>query len=122
MLTRIRNANAVHKDTLVLPYSKMKHNLADILAREGYIGGVSTKQDKIKELVLKLKFDHTGEGIILGIKRVSKPGQRIYAQNSAIPKSNGGLGLTILSTSKGLMTDREARKQKFGGEVICQIW
>ena len=105
-----------------MPYSKLKHNLANILKREGYISEVSVKENKIKDLVINLKYDRNGEAVIDGIQRVSKPGQRIYASISDIPKTNGGLGITIVSTSKGLMTDKEARQQKFGGEVICQVW
>lgn len=122
MLTRIRNASAARKESLAMPYSKLKHNLANILKREGYISEVSVKENKIKDLVINLKYDRNGEAVIDGIQRVSKPGQRIYASISDIPKTNGGLGITIVSTSKGLMTDKEARQQKFGGEVICQVW
>lgn len=123
MLTRIRNGISSRKSEVVLPYSKLKHNLAEILASEGYIAGSSVKDNgKFKDLVVSLKYDRSGEATIMGIKRVSKPGQRIYTPVSAIPKANGGMGVTIISTSKGLMTDKQARKQKFGGEVICQVW
>jgi small subunit ribosomal protein S8 len=123
MLTRIRNATAVHKSTVSVPYSKMKHSLAEVLSKEGFIGAVtvegSTAPTKTINIVLKYVGD---EGVILGIKRVSKPGQRIYAPVDEIPRANGGMGITILSTPKGVMSDREARKQKAGGEVLCQIW
>lgn len=123
MLTRIRNGIAARKEQVVLPYSKLKANLADILAKEGYVKAVEVKDSgKFKELSIVLKYSTGGETPIMGIKRVSKPGQRIYAPVTNIPKANGGMGITILSTSKGLMTDREARKQKYGGEVICQVW
>ncbi len=123
MLTRIRNGAAAQKAEVALPYSKMKHALADILSREGFISAVSTKENgKHKDLVVQLKYDKSGENAIIGIQRVSKPGQRIYSAMDKIPRANGGMGITILSTSKGLMTDREAYKQKFGGEVICQVW
>lgn len=106
-----------------MPYSKLKHNLANLLSKEGYVGEVSATEGtpSVKKLVIALKYSN-GEAVVSGIKRVSKPGQRIYVAMDRIPKANGGMGITILSTSKGLMTDRDAKKQKFGGEVICQIW
>jgi small subunit ribosomal protein S8 len=123
MLTRIRNASLVKKTEVVLPYSKFKHSLAKVLASEGWIRGTSTKDDgKFKSLVLELKYTQTGMPMISGINRVSKPGQRIYSKNTEIPRSLGGVGTTIVSTSKGLMTDKNARQNKVGGEVICQIW
>lgn len=123
MLTRIRNAAAAKKAEAIMPYSKLKHGLADIMLEEGYISGVAVRESgSFKQLEVKLKYDKDGGAIIMGIKRISKPGQRIYVPVSEIPKSNGGLGITILSTSKGLMTDRKARKEKYGGEVICQLW
>jgi small subunit ribosomal protein S8 len=121
MLTRIRNAAATHKSEVAMPYSKLKHNLANILLKEGFVSAVSERQEAIKELLIKLKYDGV-EPVVTDLKRVSKPGQRIYAPSDKIPRANGGLGITIISTSKGLMTDKEARKQKFGGEVICQVW
>jgi small subunit ribosomal protein S8 len=123
MLTRIRNAHAVKKTEVVLPYSKFKFNLAKVLASEGWIRSVNTKEDsKFKQLVLELKYTGNGLPVISGITRVSKPGQRIYSKTSEIPRSLGGVGTTIVSTSKGLMTDKNARQNKVGGEVICQIW
>lgn len=122
MLTRIRNGAAAHKTDVLMPYSKLKHSLANILAREGFIAGVEVIEGSLKQLSVKIKYSSDGEGVVTGIERVSKPGQRIYVPMDRIPRTNGGLGVTILSTSKGLMTDKEARKQKYGGEVICQIW
>lgn len=122
MLTRIRNGLAAKKAEVVIPYSKLKQNLANILTAEGYVVAVLVRENRFKELVIKLKYTSSGEPVIMGIKRVSKPGQRIYVPVTFIPKSNGGLGLTILSTSRGLMTDRQARKEKYGGEVVCQVW
>ncbi|MEK7651675.1 MAG: 30S ribosomal protein S8 [Candidatus Doudnabacteria bacterium Gr01-1014_77] len=122
MLTRIRNGAAAHKTDVLMPYSKLKHNLANILAREGYIAGVEVIEGSLKQLSVKIKYTSNGEAVVSSIQRVSKPGQRIYVPMDRIPRTNGGLGVTILSTSKGLMTDKEARKQKYGGEVICQIW
>jgi len=123
MLTRIRNGLMAQKPEVVLPYSKFKHNLAKVLQGEGWLAQVDVKEvDGFKTLSLILKYDTKGQPTITGIKRVSKPGQRIYSNRTQIPKSLGGLGTTIISTSKGLMTDKEARKQKVGGEVVCQIW
>ncbi|MBU6447906.1 30S ribosomal protein S8 [Patescibacteria group bacterium] len=122
MLTRIRNAAAAQKAEVSMPYSKLKHSLASILEREGYVSSVSVRENGLKQLTVQLKYDGSGETVVNGLKRVSKPGQRIYVPMDKIPRANGGLGITILSTSKGLMTDKEARKQKYGGEVICQIW
>ncbi|MBX4204716.1 MAG: 30S ribosomal protein S8 [Candidatus Doudnabacteria bacterium] len=123
MLTRIRNAHAVKKTEVVLPYSKFKHSLAKVLAAEGWIKSVGTKDEgKFKNLVLELKYTGNGTPVISGISRVSKPGQRIYSKNTEIPRALGGVGTTIISTSKGLMTDKIARKTGVGGEVICQIW
>ena len=122
MLTRIRNGIASHKEVVVIPYSKLKYSLAEILAKEGYIAEVVVRENTFKELHVTPKYDKNGEAVITGIQRVSKPGQRIYSPVTAIPRSNGGLGITIVSTSHGLMTDRSARKQKFGGEVVCQVW
>ena len=126
MLTRIRNGLAVKKAEVVLPYSKLKHNLAELLHNQGWIdqveidGGMEEKS--LKQLKLKLKYDAAGSPIISGLNRVSKPGQRIYARSQEIPKVKSGFGATIVSTPKGLMTDRQARKERVGGEVICQIW
>ncbi len=122
MLTRVRNAAAAHKAEVRIPYSRLKHSLAEILKAEGYIIDLRASEGTIKHLDIVLKYDTDGEAVINGIKRVSRPGQRIYASIDRIPRVNGGLGLSILSTSHGLMTDKEARKQKFGGEIICQVW
>ena len=123
MLTRIRNALMAKKSEVVLPYSNFKNSLAKVLQAEGWISKVELKEtDGFKSLVLQLKYDPTGEPVISGIKRVSKPGQRIYSSTVAIPKVLGGMGTTIISTSKGLMTDKEARKNKVGGEIVCQVW
>jgi small subunit ribosomal protein S8 len=124
MLTRIRNASLAQKAELVLPYSKFKASLAALLVKAGF---VSASQDLIsgdthKMLQIKLKYTASGEPVIAGIKRVSKPGQRIYLSSDKLPRTNSGYGVTVVSTSKGLMTDREARKQKVGGEVVCQVW
>ncbi len=123
MLTRIRNALMSKKPEVVLPYSNFKHNLAKVLQNEGWLTKVEVKDaEGFKNLRLELKYDSTGQPIISGIKRVSKPGQRIYSARTQIPSVLGGMGTTIISTSRGLMTDKEARKQKVGGEIVCQIW
>jgi len=121
MLTRIRNAAATKKSEVAMPYSKLKHSLADLLKREGYVSDVQVHEGVIKQLEVKLKYE-AGAPVMVGIKRVSKPGQRMYAPSDKIPRANGGMGITVLSTSKGLMTDRQARKERFGGELICQVW
>ena len=121
MLTRIRNAAQAQKNELVLPYSKFKANLAQVLLKAGFIGGVNELQGDHKMLQINLKYSG-GESVIAGIKRVSKPGQRIYMPVDKLPRTNSGYGVTVVSTSRGLMTDREARKAKIGGEVVCQVW
>jgi len=120
MLTRIRNAAAAQKTELVLPYSKFKANLAQLLLKQGFISGSSELAGKHKNLQITLKYSGT-ESVIAGIKRVSKPGQRIYLPADKLPRTNSGYGVTVVSTSKGLMTDKEARKTGVGGEVVCQI-
>lgn len=123
MLTQIRNALAVKKPEVILPYSQLKSNLADLLMRQGWIAKVEvTEEGKKKSLKLALKYLPEGRAAITGLKRVSKPGQRIYAKFPDISRFTLGVGATIISTSKGLMTDREARREKVGGEVLCQIW
>lgn len=123
MLTRIRNAYSAKKAEVLVPFSKFKHNLAQVMQAEGWIKGLEVKQEgSMKNILIQLKYNEDGSPSVSGIKRVSKPGQRIYSKNSEIPRSLGGMGTTIVSTSKGLMTDRIARKQKVGGEVVCQIW
>ncbi len=122
MLTRIRNALAARKGELVMPYSKFKHGLANVLLQEGFISGVNELPGRVKALQLNLKYDQSGTPVITGIKRVSTPGQRIYLPVTKIPRTNGGFGVTVVSTSRGLLTDKQARKDRVGGEVVCQIW
>lgn len=123
MLTRIRNANDVGHPEVDIPCSKMKEAIAQTLKDEGYIKDFEVIDDG-KQGILKvyLKYGPNKQKIITGIKRISKPGLRIYANKNEIPKVMGGLGTVILSTSKGIMTDKEARKQQIGGEVICYVW
>ena len=121
MLTRIRNAIAAQKTELVLPYSKFKHSLAKVLLAEGFVSGVNELPGRVKMLQINLKYDE-GQAVISGLKRISSPGQRIYLPVGKIPRTNGGFGVTIVSTSKGLLTDKQARKEQIGGEVLCQVW
>lgn len=122
-LTRIRNANTVYMEKVEIPASKTKLGLANILKEEGYIKDVEYIEDgKQGFLRLYLKYGANREKVITGLKRISRPGLRVYAQKDELPKVLGGLGIAIISTSKGLMTDREARKAGVGGEVMCYIW
>jgi len=123
MLTRIRNANKAKFDKVEIPSSKIKVNIAKILKDEGYIRNFSVATDtKQGMLQIVLKYEGKGEAIISEIKRVSKPGCRMYVNKDDIPMIRSGLGLAILSTSKGIMSDKEARRQQVGGEVICTFW
>lgn len=123
MLTRLRNANSAHHDEVTMPYSKLKASIAEILKEEGYITGFSTKDLEVgKELTLQLKFGPNRERAIAGVRRISKPGLRVYAKSTNLPKVLGGLGIAILSTSSGLLTDREAENKGVGGEVLAYVW
>lgn len=124
MLTRIRNANAAMKDEVVMPSSKQKIALAEILKREGYISGfdVLDSSGPSKQLKIGLKYSDDRQRTISGIKRVSTPGLRVYRAATEVPRVLGGLGVAVLSTSQGLMTDREARQRNVGGEVMCFVW
>ncbi len=121
MLTQIRNANQALLPSVDLAHSKMKENIAQILKREGYITDCSVEGEKIKRLKLKLKFQGR-KGVIVGLRRVSRPGLRRYVGATEIPRVLGGLGVAIVSTPQGVMTGGEARKQNFGGELLCFIW
>ncbi|MCI2111006.1 MAG: 30S ribosomal protein S8 [Bacilli bacterium] len=123
MLTRIRNANALHYDTVSMPYSKMKNAIAEILHKEGFLSAVATDGEGAKkQLTLTIKYGPVGEKVINGLRRISKPGLRVTVEANKLPRVIGGLGIAIISTSKGLLTDAEARKAKVGGEVICYVW
>lgn len=122
MLTRIRNVTRNGGDSVRIPYSKLKNELAGVLRREGYINGVNVEGEGAKrELVLTLRYGPDGEYLIHRIDRVSKPGRRVYSGANSIPRVRGGLGICILSTSKGVLSDRECRKQRVGGEVLCKV-
>src|ERR1044072_4101922 len=116
-LTRLRNANSAYHDEVVLPHSKIKANIAEILKREGYIAGYRAEQgEKSKNLVVELKYGPNRERSIAGLRRISKPGLRVYAKSTNLPKVLGGLGVAIISTSTGLVTDRQAKSRAVGGE------
>ncbi|MCW4457558.1 30S ribosomal protein S8 [Microbacterium sp. MPKO10] len=123
MLTRLRNANTAHHESVSMPHSKLKSRIADILKSEGFITGWDVEDARVgKTLTLNLKFGPDREPSIVGIKRVSKPGLRVYAKSTELPSVLGGLGVAILSTSSGLLTDREAEKKGVGGEVLAYVW
>jgi len=123
MLTRIRNAGTAKHETVDVPASSVKSAIADILVNEGYVKSVQ-KIDDDKQGVLRITLKYTANKkmVISGIKRISKPGLRVYAHKEALPKVLGGLGIAIVSTSKGLLTDRKARKENIGGEILCYVW
>jgi len=123
MLTRLRNANAAYHETVAMPYSKIKAHIAEILQKEGYIQGWRVEDARVgKNLVVTLKYGPTRERAIAGLRRVSKPGLRVYAKKDNLPRVLGGLGVAIISTSSGLMTDKEAKKNGVGGEVLAYVW
>jgi small subunit ribosomal protein S8 len=123
MLTRLRNANAAYHDQVVMPHSKIKVNIAEILKREGYIAAFRTEPgERGQTLIVELKYGPNRERSIAGLRRVSKPGLRVYAKSTGLPKVLGGLGVAIISTSTGLLTDRQAAKQNMGGEVLAYVW
>ena len=123
MLTRLRNANSAHHDSVSLPSSKLKTHIAEILKREGYISDWKVEEARVgTTLSISLKYGPNRERSIAGIKRVSKPGLRVYAKSTEIPTVLGGLGVAILSTSSGLLTDRQAEKKGVGGEILAYVW
>jgi small subunit ribosomal protein S8 len=123
MLTRLRNANHAYHDSVTMPSSKIKTHIAQILQQEGYIAGWSVQDATVgKELVVELKYGPNRERTIAGVKRISKPGLRVYAKSDNLPKVLGGLGVAIISTSTGLLTDRQAAKKGVGGEVLAYVY
>ncbi|SDJ42561.1 SSU ribosomal protein S8P [Frankineae bacterium MT45] len=126
MLTRLRNANSAFHDTVVMPHSKLKGHIAEILKEQGYIGGFhitdTPEGQPGKLLVLDLKYGPNRERSIAGVRRVSKPGLRVYAKSTGLPRVLGGLGVAIISTSTGLLTDKQAAKRGVGGEVLAYVW
>lgn len=123
MLSRVRNANNAHHDTVSMPSSKLKANIAEILKQEGYIASYTVEDVKVgKTLTLELKYSNTRVRSIAGLSRVSKPGLRVYAKSTNLPQVLGGLGVAIISTSQGLLTDRQATEKGVGGEVLAYVW
>jgi small subunit ribosomal protein S8 len=123
MLTRIRNAITARKAKVIMPSSKLKQRLAEVLKDEGFVTGVSFEADgKQGLLTVELRYDNNNDNAIQGLRRVSKPGQRSYVRHTTLPRVRSGLGVAILTTSKGVMTEREARKQGLGGELLCEVW
>ena len=125
MLTRIRNANVAMHDTVRMPSSKVKEALAAVLAKEGYIQGYEVATDTGRPgrvLEIRMKYSPERDRTISGVRRISKPGLRVYTGADKLPRVLGGLGVAVLSTSQGLMTDREARQRRVGGEVLCYVW
>lgn len=123
MLARLRNANSAYHDSVSMPHSKLKVSIAEILQREGYIAGFEVADATVGQtLTLNLKYGPSRERSIAGLRRVSKPGLRVYAKSTALPRVLGGLGIAILSTSTGLLTDRQAQSKGVGGEVLAYVW
>lgn len=123
MLARLRNANSAYHEDVAMPHSKIKANIAEILKSEGYIAGYDVADAEVgRTLTLQLKYGPSRERSIAGLRRVSKPGLRVYAKSTSLPRVLGGLGIAILSTSNGLLTDRQASKKGVGGEVLAYVW
>lgn len=123
MLTRVRNANSAHKDAVSMPFSKLKSHIAEILEAEGYIASWTVEDAEVgKTLTINLKYGPNRERSIAGVRRISKPGLRVYAKSTNLPKVLGGLGIAIISTSSGLLTDKQAANKGVGGEVLAYIW
>ena len=123
LLTRIRNAVMVSKSNIEIPHSNFKFELASLLKNEGYVSDVKISGDGTKKLIdIELKYSDEGTSVISGMNRLSKPGNRVYSSFDKLPRNNGGLGTVVVSTSRGLLSDSEARKRKLGGELICEVW
>lgn len=123
MLTRVRNANSVKHDTVDVPASSIKKELARILLEEGFVRGYDVIEDGKQGIIrIQLKYGQEGERVLSGLKRISKPGMRIYANSEELPKVLNGLGIAVISTSHGILTDKQARQKNVGGEVICYVW
>ena len=123
LLTRLRNASMVSKPSVSIPHSNFKLELAKLLKNEGYVSDVKVSGEGVKKLIdIDMKYSDEGMSVISGMSRLSKPGQRVYSSFDKLPRNNGGLGTVIVSTSRGLLSDSEARKRKLGGELICEVW
>lgn len=123
LLTRLRNAMRAGHDRVDVPASRLKEDLLKVLAGEGYIAGFRRVEEKDRPVLrVQLKYDREGEPVVVGLERVSRPGRRVYAQAQEIPEVLGGLGTSIVSTSKGIVTGRQARESRLGGEILCNVW
>jgi small subunit ribosomal protein S8 len=122
MLTMIRNALQAHLKEVRVPYSRIKFEVARVLLEEGFINNFRTETAPKKHLLIQLKYLDNGASVVVGLKRISKPSQRVYVGHDEIPKVIGGLGVNVLSTNKGIVTDKEARKEKLGGELMLSVW
>ena len=123
LLTRIRNAVMVSKGNIEIPHSKFKFQLTSLLKDEGYVSDVKITGEGTKKIInIELKYSEDGASVISGMNRLSKPGNRVYSSFDKLPRNNGGLGTVVVSTSRGLLSDSEARKRKLGGELICEVW
>jgi len=122
MLSRIRNAATARLDRTEIPFSKLKERIAGLLKAEGYVADYFVENEHPARLVVLLKYSRDRESAIIGLRRRSRPGRRVYVGHDAIPRVQNGLGVAILSTSRGVMTDRSAREQRVGGEVLCEVW
>ena len=122
MLTRIRNANQMRKETVVIPTSKVKSAILEVLKKEGFIENYTVSADVKSETTITLKYTENNQRVIKGLKRISKPSLHVYSKAEDLPKVLNGLGIAIISTSQGIMSDKEARKQKIGGEVLAYVW
>ena len=123
MLTRVRNANQALHESVSMPSSKLKEEIARILAAEGYIDSFDVSADGPKRtLTLKFKYGADRSRVLLGLRRISSPGRRVYSGAGDLPRVKGGLGVAVVSTSQGVLTDREARRRRLGGEVLCEVW
>ena len=123
LLTRLRNASMVSQSNIEIPHSKFKFQLSTLLKDEGYISDVKLEGDGTKKIInIELKYSEEGTSVISGMNRLSKPGNRVYSSFDNLPRNNGGLGTVVISTSRGLLSDSEARKRKLGGELICEVW
>jgi len=123
LLTRLRNASMVSKHSIEVPHSKYKYELVKLLKEEGYVLDLKTSGEGSKKIInIELKYSEEGKSVISGMNRLSRPGKRVYSSFDKLPRNNGGLGTVIVSTSRGLLSDSEARKRKLGGEIICEVW
>jgi len=123
LLTRLRNASMVSKPSVSIPHSNFKFELAKLFKTEGYVSDVKVSGEGVEKLIdIDMKYSEEGVSVISGMNRLSKPGQRVYSSFDKLPRNNGGLGTVVVSTSRGLLSDSEARKRKLGGELICEVW